>query len=75
MFEPGVINVNSVSVHFCHLSQVVKSDFHHQLVSLFEKKVFLIVNTVNGTSSACNVVTYVSSTHDTRKVLHPPIIL
>ena len=75
MFEPGVINVNSVSVHVCHRFHVVKSDFHHQHVSLFEKKVFFIVNTVNDTLSACYVVTYDSPTHNTRKVFHPPIIL
>ena len=68
-FQPVAINVNVVSVHVRHRLHVVKSVFFcHQHVSYLAKPIFLTVDTATDTLNVCNVVKYVSSTHNVRKV-------
>ena len=50
-----------------HGLHVVKSVFRHQHVSCLAKPIFLTVDTVTETLNVCNVVKYVSSTHNVRK--------
>ena len=68
LFQPVVINVNVVSVSVRHRLHVVKSVFRHQHVSCLANPIFLAVGTVADTLKVCNVVKYVSSTHNIRKV-------
>ena len=51
-----------------HCLHVVKSVFRHQHVSCLAKPIFLTVDTVTDTLNICNVVKYVSSTYNVRKV-------
>ena len=55
----------------CHRLHVVKSVFRHRHVSSLAKSLFLTVDTGTDTLNVCNVVKYVSSTHDTFKVFPP----
>ena len=68
LFQPVVVNVNVVSVHVRHRLHIVKSVFCYQRVSCLAKPIFLTVDTVTDTLSVCNVVKYVSSTHNVREV-------
>ena len=74
-FQPVVVNVNVVSVPVRHRLHVVKYVFRHQHLSCLAKPIFLTVDNVTDTLNVCNVVKYVSSTHNVRKVFHLPIIL
>ena len=67
-FQPVVVNVNVVSVPVRHRLHVVKPDFCHQRVFYLAKPIFLTVDTVTDTPNVYNVVKYVSSTHNVRKV-------
>ena len=51
-----------------HCLRVVKSIFHHQHVSCLANPVFLTVDTVTDTLNVCNVVKYVSLSHNVHKV-------
>ena len=51
-----------------HCLHLVESVFRHQHVSCLAKPMFLTVDTVTDTLNVCNVVKYVSSTHNIRKV-------
>ena len=68
-FQPVVVNVNVVLVLVRHRLHVVKSVFRHQHVSCLAKPIFLTIDTVTDSLNVCNnVVKYVSSTHNVRKV-------
>ena len=67
-FQPVVVNINVVSVPVRHRLHVIKSVFRHQHVSCLAKPIFLTVDIVTDTLNVCNVVKYVSSTHNVRKV-------
>ena len=67
-FQPVVVNVNVVSVPVPHRLHVVKSVFHDQHVFCLAKSIFLTVDTVTDTPDVYNVVKYVTSTHNVRKV-------
>ena len=66
--QPVAVNVNVVLVPVDHRLHVVKSVFRHQHVSCLAKPIFLTVDTVTDTLNVCNIVKYVSSTHNVRKV-------
>ena len=66
-FQPVVLNVNVASVPVRHRLCVVKSVFRHPRVSCLAKPINLTVDTVTDTLGG-NVVQYVSSTHNIRKV-------
>ena len=68
LFQPVVVNVNVVSVPVPHRLLVVKSVFRHQHISCLAKPIFLTVDTVIDNLNVCNVVKYISSTHNVRKV-------
>ena len=51
-----------------HRLHVVKPVFCYQHVSCLSKPIFLTVDTVTDTLNICNVIKYVSSTHNVRKV-------
>ena len=68
LFQPVVVNVNVVSVPVPHHLLVVKSVFRHQHISCLAKPIFLTVDTVIDNLNVCNVVKYISSTHNVRKV-------
>ena len=51
-----------------HRLHVVKSVFHHQRGFCLAKPIFLAVGTVIGTPNVYNVVMYVTSAHNVRKV-------
>ena len=53
---------------FCHRLHVVKSALCQYHASCLAKLIFLTVDTVNVTLNKCNVVQYVSSTHNVCKV-------
>ena len=58
----------TLSVAVCHRLHVIKSIFCHQHVSCLAKPIVLTADTVTDTLNVCNVVKYVSSTHNVRKV-------
>ena len=64
-------SLNLQSVPVCHRLHVVKSVFRHQHISCLAKPIFLTVDTVTDTLNVCNVVKYVSSTYNARKVFLP----
>ena len=61
LFQPIAVNVNVVSVPVRHRLHIAKSVFRHQHVSCLAKPIFFTLN-------VCNVVKYVSSTHNVGKV-------
>ena len=67
-FQPIVINVNVISVPVRHCLHVVKSVFPNQRVFCLAKPIFLTVDTVTDTPNVYNIVKYVTSTHNARKV-------
>ena len=51
-----------------HLLHIVKSVFHHQRVFCLAKPIFVTVETVTATPNVYDIVKYVNSTHNIRKV-------
>ena len=65
--QPFDGNVNFISVPVRHRLHVDKSAFRLKHVSCLAKPIFLTVDTVTSTLNVCNVVKYVSSTHNVCK--------